>query len=118
MTVRPRQSTPSLEVKLTDGSSGRLNEAKSVTFEMLVFYRGLHCPTCKAYLGELEIRLPEFSKRGVGVIAVSVDSLDRAQRAKSEWGLDHLLVGGELSIGSVRECALGASVLRLDITRH
>ena len=103
MNIKPRQPAPRLEVKLLDGSIWRLNEAKPKTFEMIVVYRGLHCPICKAYLGELEAKLPEFSKRGVSVIAASTDSRDRAERAKSEWSLSNLNVGCELSIEGARE---------------
>ena len=102
MTVKPRQPAPSLEVKLLDGSLWRLSDAKPATFEMIVVYRGLHCPVCKTYLGDLEAKLPEFSKRGVDVIAVSTDSLERAAKAKTEWGLNNLRVGGELSIANAR----------------
>lgn len=103
MTVKPRQPAPPLEVKLLDGSTWRLGDAKPTTFEMIVVYRGLHCPVCKTYLGELEAKLPEFSKRGVEVIAVSTDGLDRAQKAKTEWGLNNLRLGSELSIAGARE---------------
>ena len=102
MTVKPREPAPQLEVKLLDGSTWRLRDAKPTTFEMIVVYRGLHCPICKIYLGELEAKLPEFSKRGVDVIAVSTDSRDRAERAKTEWGLDKLRLGCELSIANAR----------------
>jgi peroxiredoxin len=70
---------------------------------MIVVYRGLHCPVCKTYLGELETKLPEFNKRGVNVIAISTDSRERAERAKSEWGLNNLRIGCELSIAGARE---------------
>jgi peroxiredoxin len=103
MTVKPRQPAPALEVKLLDGNTWRLGDAKPATFEMVVVYRGLHCPICKTYLGELEAKLPEFSKRGVDVIAVSTDSRERAERAKSEWGLSNLRVGCELPIATARE---------------
>jgi peroxiredoxin len=103
MTVKPRQPAPPLEVKLLDGSTWRLSDAKPTTFEMIVVYRGLHCPVCKTYLGELEAKLPEFSKRGVDVIAVSTDSRERAERAKSEWGLNNLRIGCELSIAGARD---------------
>ncbi len=103
MTVKTRQPAPPLEVKLLDGSSWRLGDAKPEAFEMIVVYRGLHCPICKTYLGELEAKLPEFSKRGVDVIAVSTDTRERAERAKTEWGLNNLRVGSELSISSARE---------------
>jgi peroxiredoxin len=103
MTIKPRQPAPPLQVKLLDGESWRLRDAKPETFEMIVVYRGLHCPICKTYLGELESKLPEFSKRGVDVIALSSDSRERAERAKSEWGLNSLRIGCELSIENARQ---------------
>jgi peroxiredoxin len=103
MTVKPRQPAPPMEVKLTDGSAWRLADAKPAAFEMIVVYRGLHCPICKTYLDELEAKLPEFEKRGVDVIAVSADNRERAERAKTEWGLQNLRIGCELSIASARD---------------
>lgn len=102
MAIKPRGVAPDLEVKLLDGSTWRLRDAKPATFEMIVVYRGLHCPVCKTYLGELVAKLPEFSKRGVDVIAISTDSQDRAEQAKTEWGLDELRLGYNLSIASAR----------------
>ena len=102
MTVKPRQPAPPLNVKLTGGGTWSLSEAKPAAYEMIVVYRGLHCPVCKTYLGELEAKLPEFAKRGVDVIAVSTDSQDRAEKAKAEWGLNNLRVGYDLSIDNAR----------------
>ena len=103
MSIKPRQPAPPLEVKRLDGSPWRLRDAAPQNFEMIVVYRGLHCPVCKTYLGELESKLPEFTKRGVDVIAISTDDRERAQRAKTEWGLNNLQIGCELSIASARE---------------
>ena len=103
MTIKPREPAPQLEVKLLDGSTWRLRDAKPATFEMIVVYRGLHCPVCKTYLGELEAKLPEFEKRGVDVVAVSTDSHDRAERAKTEWGLGKLRLGYDLAIAIARQ---------------
>ena len=69
---------------------------------MIVFYRGLHCPICKTYLSDLEAKLPEFTSRGVDVIAVSTDSRERAERAKAEWGLGNVRIGCELTIAGAR----------------
>lgn len=106
MSVRPRQPAPSLDVRLLGGDTWRLSDAKPATFEMIVVYRGLHCPVCKTYLGELQAKLPEFSKRGVDVIAISTDSRERAERTKTEWSLDALRLGCELSIAKAREWEL------------
>lgn len=106
MSVKPRQPAPPLEVRMLDGTTWRLGDAKPATFEMIVVYRGLHCPICRTYLGELEAKLPEFSKRGVDVIAVSTDSRERAEHAKIEWGLNSLRLGCELSIADAREWEL------------
>ena len=109
MTVKPRQPAPVLDVKLTDGSMWRLKDAKPQKFEMIVFYRGLHCPICRTYLGDLESRLAEFTNRGVDVIAVSSDSRERAEKAKAEWELANLRIGCELQVATAREWELYVS---------
>jgi peroxiredoxin len=102
MTTKPRQAAPALEVELVGGGTWRLEDANPDNFEMIVFYRGLHCPICKTYLGDLEAKLSEFSKRGVEVIAVSTDGRERAERAKAEWGLSGLRIGYGLSVPAAR----------------
>ncbi|WP_106207840.1 redoxin domain-containing protein [Aliiruegeria haliotis] len=42
-------------------------------WQMVVVYRGKHCPMCTSYLKELEALLPEFHALGVDVVAVSAD---------------------------------------------
>jgi peroxiredoxin len=103
MAIKPRQPAPPLEVKLLDDRVWRLQDAKPANFQMVVVYRGLHCPVCKTYLGELEAKLPDFTKRGVDTIAISADSRERAEKARAEWGLTSLQVGCELSIPNARE---------------
>jgi len=78
MTVKPRQPAPPLEVKLLDGSTWRLRDATPTTFEMIVVYRGLHCPICKTYLRDLDRKLVEFESLGVKAMAVSTDTVERA----------------------------------------
>jgi peroxiredoxin len=103
MPAKTRQPAPPLEIKLLDGGTWRLADAKPAAFTMIVVYRGLHCPICKTYLGQLEASLPDFEKRGVDVIAVSTDSRQRAAQTQAEWGLGNLTVGYELSIATARD---------------
>jgi peroxiredoxin len=109
MTIKPRLPAPPLEANLLDGGTWHLGDTKPEAFDMVVVYRGLHCPICKTYLGELESKLPEFARRGVSVIALSSDTRERAQRSKDEWGLNNLRIGCELSIARARDWDLFVS---------
>lgn len=106
MPIKPRQPAPALELRTVEGRSWSLDKAAPKTFTMVVAYRSLHCPICRTYLGELETKLPEFGKRGVEVIAVSVDTAERAARAKSEWGLHNLRIGYGLPVATARNWGL------------
>src|SRR6201996_4009705 len=88
--VRPTEPAPELAVPLLRGGTYRLAEQRPGTFTMVVFFRGLHCPVCRAQLGELERRLGEFVQRGVDVITVSGETRERTAQLAQEWRLDHL----------------------------
>ena len=102
----PRMPVPFLEVSTLDGGTWRLADQRPENFTMIVFYRGLHCPVCKAYLRDLDRRAEDFAARGVEVIALSMDTKERAQQAKQEWGLQHIAIGYGLSIAEAREWGL------------
>lgn len=74
----PRQPVPALDLALTDGGRFKLGDPPADKFDLLVFYRGLHCPLCTKYLLELERLEPDFRQRGVRVTAISSDTEDRA----------------------------------------
>lgn len=94
------------------GGRWQLSAQTPENFTLVVFYRGLHCPVCANYVGDLEKKLPEFAKRGVGVVAVSSDVRERAERAKAEWGLEKLTVGFDLDLNKAREWGLYISSSR------
>jgi peroxiredoxin len=75
----PHQTVPALAVPtLSHGAFNVFTDAPD-QFSLVVFYRGLHCPICHKYLLELGRLLPEFTKRGVNVVALSSDTAERAQ---------------------------------------
>jgi peroxiredoxin len=82
------------------------------TFELVVFYRGLHCPICAKYLMELERLMPEFEKRGVQVVAVSSDNAERAQAMADKINAQHLRVGYDLNLQNARQWGLYISTSR------
>lgn len=107
--VRPRQQTPELTVRLTDGTAWSLTDAHPRSFTMVLFYRGKHCPVCRAQLSEINRRLDELAERGVDAIAISGDSQEVAAKTVEEWGLDKLKVGYGLDEDTMRRFGLFVS---------
>jgi peroxiredoxin len=136
----PRHPVPALNVPLTTGGRFVLGAAPAERFDLVVFYRGLHCPICAKYLLELERLAPEFATRGVEILAVSSDDEERAspmvQKIKAstvkfayglnlksarQWGLYISASRGKTSIG-IEEPALfsepGVFIIRPDGTLY
>jgi peroxiredoxin len=88
--VRPTQPAPDLTLPLLRGGTYHLSDRRPRLFTMVVFFRGLHCPVCRAQLSELERRLAEFEERGIEVIAVSGETLERTTALAHEWKLERL----------------------------
>jgi alkyl hydroperoxide reductase subunit AhpC len=108
----PRQAMPPLEFETVQGTAWRLYASGAERFTLLVVYRGLHCPVCKGYLKELAGLLPEFSARGIAVVAVSTDGREQAEAAREQWGLRELCVGYGLTIAAARTLDLYISAGR------
>jgi peroxiredoxin len=107
--VKPREQAPDLTVDLVDGGRWSLSERQPVSFTLIVFYRGNHCPVCRAQLGELNRRIDELEAVGIDVIAISGDSGTSATRSKLEWHLDRLPIGYALSEQQMRAWGLFVS---------
>jgi peroxiredoxin len=108
----PRYPVPALNVALTGGGRFVLGATPGEKFDLLVFYRGLHCPICAKYLIELERLAPEFANRGVQVLAVSSDDADRAQKMADKVSAVGVKFGYGLSLRSAREWGLYISTSR------
>ena len=112
LALTPRQPVPALNIPLVGGDRFVLGAAPGDTFDLIVFYRGLHCPICAKYLMELERLMPEFEKRGVSVIAVSSDSAERAEAMAEKIKAVQLKVGYAISLQSARQWGLYISASR------
>jgi peroxiredoxin len=110
--LMPRYPVPALNLPLTTGKRFVLGAKPGETFDLLVFYRGLHCPICAKYLLELERLAPEFASRGVQVVAVSSDDADRAQQMATKVNASGVQFGYGLSLRSAREWGLYISTGR------
>lgn len=110
--LTPRQPVPALSVPLANGGRFVLGDSPAPKFDLVVFYRGLHCPICAKYLMELERLVPEFEKRGVQVVAVSSDSAERAQAMAEKIKAEHLRIGHDLGLQAARQWGLYISASR------
>jgi len=74
-------------------------------WQMIVVYRGKHCPICRRYLGQLETLRGEFAAQEVAIKLVSGDPLEKAQATQAEWGLT-LPLGYDLTVEQMRGLGL------------
>ncbi|MDQ3269865.1 MAG: AhpC/TSA family protein [Pseudomonadota bacterium] len=65
---------------------GRVSPSQGSGWRMLVVYRGRHCPLCRKYLAALENLLGAYTDAGVEVMAVSTDSVEKAEPDVAEQG--------------------------------
>jgi peroxiredoxin len=112
MHLMPRQPVPALSVDTVAHGRWTLADSKPTNFTLVVVYRGLHCPICRPYLGELNRLAAEFAQRGVEVIALSSDDAERAAQTVQHWKLDAIRVGYGLSIEDARKWGLYVSSSR------
>ena len=110
--LTPRQPVPALSIPLINGDPFVLGADPARAFELLVFYRGLHCPICAKYLMELNRLAPEFEKRGVRVLALSSDTQERARAMAERIKATGLSVGYDLSLQVARQWGLYISTSR------
>jgi len=102
----PRQPVPKLSVPTVAGDHWELKDNLGDNFTLLVFYRGLHCPICSRYLGDLDKKLGKFAALGTEVIAISSDERERAMRTREEWKLEKLNLGYDLGLDDARKWGL------------
>lgn len=108
----PRQKTPDLTVDTLHHGKFDLSRESSERGTIVCVYRGLHCPVCATYLIELEKHVDAFAERGVGVVAISSDTQERAQLMADKIKANKLRVGYGLSLSKAREWGLYISTSR------
>lgn len=96
--LNPQSKVPALDVPLVGGGKFSVFEASPEKFQILVFYRGKHCPKCQAQLKEIDPMVEDLKSNGFEIVALSMDGKDRAEGAVKDWGLKNLSVGYDLSL--------------------
>lgn len=104
---KPRQPAPPLDVELVGGGRWVLAEQNPDRWTVIVFYRGVHCNLCQAYIGELDRLIDDFAAVGAtSVLAVSGNEQADAKRAVQEWGLKNVTIGYGHTLDSMRAWGL------------
>ena len=77
---------PSLVLKMLDGPELHMPSGLKNPWNVVLFYRGSWCPYCKSQLRSFQIGLEKLTAEEIGVLAVSVDPLDKARSTQLETG--------------------------------
>ncbi|EAQ30192.1 hypothetical protein NAP1_05430 [Erythrobacter sp. NAP1] len=110
--IKPGTQVPAIDLPLTIGARYDLSKQHPDHFTLVVMYRGKHCPICKGQLKDLASKLDEFTKRGINVVAVSMDSKERAMVVDEEWDTGDVPLAYDMSEETAREWGLYISEKR------
>ncbi len=77
-------------------------------WQLVVVYRGKHCPLCRKYLGGLQEMKGAFESQETEIVVVSGDPQEKAEATRQEWGLA-LPLGYGLSVAQMRTLGLYVS---------
>jgi len=77
---------PLLRLQTLDGSVIETPTGLKGPWNVILFYRGFWCPFCKSQLTSFQNGLEKLTAEGIGVLAVSVDPLDKARETQKETG--------------------------------
>jgi len=108
----PRKKTPDLALPTLSGARFDLATENAERGTLVCFYRGLHCPICATYLGELEKLTPDFAERGVKTVAISSDGEDRTRQMAEKIGAEALRFAYDLPLSKARDWGLFISTSR------
>lgn len=103
----PGAAFPAFKLPLVGGGDIEIG-APGDRWQLVVVYRGLHCPLCKQYLGRLQKLQAGFAELGVDLITLSTDGEAKAAAFRDELGLS-LPVAYGLSLDKAAELGLYTS---------
>ncbi len=95
---------PEITLPTVDGGEVSIGGAKD-RWQMIVVYRGLHCPICKNYTAKVEALKDQFDALDTDILFVSGDNAEKAKSFADEVGLK-LPVAHSLSVDQMRAMGL------------
>ncbi len=106
MKLKAGDPFPKISLPVAGGETITIGKAHSDdTWQLVVVYRGLHCPLCLRYLAQLEKLKDILLKLKVEIVTVSGDPRGKAEKLVSERNLT-LVVAYDLKLDQMREWGL------------
>lgn len=103
---------PYMQATLLSGETVDLTKPREgASWQMLIVYRGQHCPLCTKYLNEIASYVTELKEVGVDVIAVSGDSKEQLEQHLAKLDINFPIAYG-LTQQQMQELGLYISVPR------
>jgi peroxiredoxin len=81
------QSAPDVSASDDEGHEVRLLDLVKEHAILVVFYRGGWCPYCNFQIHELTLAYPEFERRHVRPVAISVDAPDQGAKTRATYAI-------------------------------
>jgi peroxiredoxin len=105
LSPKPVPGAPSPIISVPRVGGGEIVIGAADGWQVVVIYRGRHCPLCRKHLTELNDRLSEFEAMGMPPVAISADTLDKAETEAKEEGW-RFPVGYGLTLDDMRRLGL------------
>jgi peroxiredoxin len=84
--AKPRAGSILPQITLPKVGGGTVTIGGQGIWQMLVVYRGRHCPLCKKYLKTLDELLDQYVAAGVAVAVASGDPIEKAEADVAQFG--------------------------------
>ncbi len=114
--IKPADPFPAITFHLVGGGTRQLS-SKRDGWQMLIVYRGDHCPRCKHYMKILHDLESGYAERNVEILIASMDSEETARRTitENEWTLP---VAHSMSLEDCKQLSLFITPHSLDSDRE
>lgn len=105
--LTPESKFPDLAINTVNGGDVKIGEPNRDhgDWQLVVVYRGKHCPICKTYLTELNGMLDDFAAIDVDVLAISADPEEKAKASTDDIGYKGV-IGFDLSLEQMAELGI------------
>lgn len=106
---------PSVRVNTLDGNTVTLGRAyHEAIWQMVVVYRGQHCPLCTKFLNRLEEYKTRLLKIGLDIVAASADSKAQLEAHKEKLTTSFPIAYG-LTLEQMQQLGLYISIPRSEL---